>query len=692
MRFKTEPPEELFPGDAFVNHLFRSLQYRIAVEVEPEFAPKILEIWEAETKPHQPHQSYLCCRVMLATQVLIYYQVLLPVKQMVGYLKEFIDITDSDKEIREIYGNLSGSLKEYKTDKSNIFSLLFNLIFARQPFYAPFLNDLIDALDELQPKIRTLLLADCEEDSVASRVLIDSVWRAEDDLENPDWTRCLQVYDKVIEKTTAWGYPQIAAASARGKAIIHDEYLHAPDTAHKVLQDILSKLGPLPVIEEEQAAIYLHQQHYKKALNIYERILPEWHPSSEKLDFGPSEGYRRAAICAAHLGNWEKAATFFKDGVKRAPKIEANERNIGLYADAGFAQFKAGNMLDSIKLWNLALQKFEGLPQDNTNIKYFTLKKRLAHAIGWMAEHQSENNPSEFVEPLVGFCSDTETNEKILTLPDSPMEYSWLTLAQIEYKFGYGMTTLEYALQITDQAAYSELSFLLVILEVQHDFRNKTFDNLPQRIHQLAKVCDSIQRHNQTGKGIEKNEISSIPIADLPNFADVKEIIDMLVAALLVQLSAGIEARESLAIWRTNLSELSIKENVTIALDLIESMLYGDKNNALTVMRKPESKYEERLAAALKIVHDIETSPENLFYAHIFITTHFINQTWLDPVVASLAELLSVQWLEKIKFRATLKTPTITVPQIEQACNSSETGKKKLVRFYSQYTKRFQSE
>ena len=34
MRFKTEPPEELFPGDAFVNHLFRSFQYRIAVEVE----------------------------------------------------------------------------------------------------------------------------------------------------------------------------------------------------------------------------------------------------------------------------------------------------------------------------------------------------------------------------------------------------------------------------------------------------------------------------------------------------------------------------------------------------------------------------------------------------------------------------------------------------------------------------------
>ena len=63
-----------------------------------------------------------------------------------------------------------------------------------------------------------------------------------------------------------------------------------------------------------------------------------------------------------------------------------------------------------------------------------------------------------------------------------------------------------------------------------------------------------------------------------------------------------------------------------IALDLIESMLSGDNNNALTVMRTQESKYEERLIAALKIVHNIETGPENLFYAHTLIATFFIGQ------------------------------------------------------------------
>ena len=128
------------------------------------------------------------------------------------------------------------------------------------------------------------------------------------------------------------------AASARAKAIIHDEYLHDPDSAHKVLQGIISKVGTLPVIEEEQANVYFGQRNYQEALNIYERILPEWNPPSEQLNLGPLEEYRRAAICAAQLNDWERAATIFEDGAKRTKRIENTERYIGLYADAGFAR------------------------------------------------------------------------------------------------------------------------------------------------------------------------------------------------------------------------------------------------------------------------------------------------------------------------------------------------------------------
>ena len=675
---KIDLPEKLFIGDAFVKYLIRFLQYRIAARVKPKFARKILEVWDKETKAQQQSQEYQLLRRMLTMEALRYNQVLLPAKQMVDYLQEVIEITNSDEDVQDVHGNFMEQLGEHKTDKSSIFSILFSFVYTRPPIYAPFLSDLIDALDELQPENRTLLLADFEDENIESRLLIDGVWWAEANREKPDWSRCLEVFDKVIEKVIAWGYPHIAAASARGKAIIHDEYLSDTNTAHEVLQDIISKLEVLPVIEEAQAVVYFNQKRYTEALNIYERILHKWNPPSEQLNLGPLEEYRRAAICAASLGDWGKAATFFEEGAKKTQKIENNERYIGLYADAGFAQFKAGNMLDGIKLLDLTLRKFEMLPQDNTALKYFTLKKRLGHTIGWLEWHENGNYDLEFEEPPIGFCSNPETDERFLDLPDSPIEHAWLNLAKIEYKFENRTKVLEHALQVIDRDIDPISSFLLSVLEVQHDFRNKTVDDLPQRIHQLVKARHSIQKHSRSEKGIGVEGIDSFPIADLPDLASIGNITAILVSALLTQLPTTKDISEILTLWRANSSELPIKENMNSTLDMMELILLGEQGPALTAMKTQEEKSEKRLISALRVVQDKETSPEDLFHAQTLIATSLIDQTWLDPVVRYLAELLSAQWLKKIKFRATLKTPMLTVPQIERACNSSETDKKKI--------------
>ena len=677
---KTNPPDEFFPGDFFENHMFRSLQYRFSVEMEPEFAPKILEIWDNETQKYKTHQSYLMARLMLTTQALRYNQAQFSAKKLMSYLKEIYDIKNRDKKVWKSYFNSMEELKEINIDESNFFNFLFSFIYMRPEINAVFLDELIDTLDKLDPRIRKLLLLDFENDTVQSQLLNNGVWLTEEKLENPNWTRCLETFDNVIEKTIAWGYPYIAAASARIKAIIHDEKLNDPDTAHKVLRDIISEVGKLPAIEEEQALVYLHDANYKEALNIYERLLPEWNPPSEQLGIGPLEEYRRAAICAASLDDWKRAATFLEEGAKRTQKIENTERYIGLYADAGFAHFKAGNMLNCIKLLHLALQNFETLPQDNTDITYFTLKKRLEHTIKWIKTiwYESEDNSPELFEPSVGFCSDPETKEEILTLPDCPTGYSWFYLSQIEYRFGHETTVFQHALQATDREEYPTLNFFLSFLETQYEFRNKIFDNLPQRIYQLAPVYSSMKKHRESGRGAAEKASYSISDSDLSDFASVDNIIAIFSAALVVEMRKNKNGQDTLAKWRTNSSELPIKENIYSALDLMEPLLLGDYNNALTVMYTPSEKVEKQLAASIRVMHNAETSLEDLLFAHTYISSSFINSPWKDLVVKDLAELLSYQWLQKIEFRAKLKTPMLTVPQIEQACNSSETGKKKI--------------
>ena len=189
-----------------------------------------------------------------------------------------------------------------------------------------------------------------------------------------------------------------------------------------------------------------------------------------------------------------------------------------------------------------------------------------------------------------------------------------------------------------------------------------------------------MKKHQQSGRGAAEKGSYSISNSDLSDFASVENIIFIFVSALFVQLPIVTDIAGTLSMWRANSSELPIKDDIFIALDLIESILSGNQNNALTVMRTQESKGQKRLVAALKLVESKETNPENLFLAHTFITTSLIGTPWEDFVAIGLAGLLSAQWLEKIKFRAALKMPAVTVPEIEQACKSSETGKKKIAQ------------
>ena len=319
----------------------------------------------------------------------------------------------------------------------------------------------------------------------------------------------------------------------------------------------------------------------------YGQILSKMDQPLEQLVIGPFEEYRRDAICAANLDDWKKAAALFEEGAKKTQQIESIERYIGLYADAGFAHFKSGNMLNCIKFLHLAWRDFEKLPPDNSDIQYLTLKKRLEYTIKWIWVIWCglENNSSLPSEPPAGFCSYPDTNEKVLDLSESPIRYSWLYLAQIEYRFGHEMTILQHALQTENKNTHPDLSFFLSLLKTQYDFRNKTFDELPERIQELANACASIQKHLQSGKGIGEKEIGFIPVGNVPNFTSVENITVMLVAALVMQSSAVTNTDVILSIWRENSKELPIKENMTNVLNQIDRILSADQDNALKVMK-----------------------------------------------------------------------------------------------------------
>ena len=106
--------------------------------------------------------------------------------------------------------------------------------------------------------------------------------------------------------------------------------------------------------------------------------------------------------------------------------------------------------------------------------------------------------------------------------------------------------------------AYPELRYFLAVLQLQHEFRNKIFDELPQRMYQLANVQVLMQKHAQSGKRIEEKGVYAVSAAELSNFTSVENIIGMLIAAIFVRLS-------------TNRDTAKILEVVPILVEILEA-------------------------------------------------------------------------------------------------------------------------
>ena len=237
---------------------------------------------------------------------------------------------------------------------------------------------------------------------------------------------------------------------------------------------------------------------------------------------------------------------------------------------------------------------------------------------------------------------------------------------------------MDRALQTQGANADSASSFILTWIQAKHDFGMKAFDDLPARIHELASAAKSMYQEYKSGKRIKAAGADSSTMVALADLASVENVIFILGTALLVRLRKTNDIHNILKIWRAKSSDLPIKENAFSAIDRIESILLTDTKEALTLMGKQELIDQKWFITALNVIHNVKASPEDLFHAHALIAAALIVSEWEDFVALDLAELLVTQWLEKIKLPAMLKLPRITVHQIDRACKSSETGKKKI--------------
>lgn len=297
------------------------------------------------------------------------------------------------------------------------------------------LRDLFDELDQLAPEVRHLLVGASPRQGQEA-YYVTAVWLKEVGASDFDPHRAARQFREMADMAAGWGEQVTALRCAVAATIMLDEYANDPAAARQLLDEMEARLGRHAIVQRARAKLWWRQQDHAEALKHFDQLaLDEIGDPTEQ-----AHAAREAAISAAELGRWDRAADYFKAGAAAADQ-ERHEilsaMAAGLEADAGQACFRAGRLEEAIKLYAAALQRLAGIDPAAT-LQGAYAHRVIRHALLWLML-EVKNAHDEVAENIVlppGACSNPSPSKEIKQLPLGDVGLAWYMLAQAELLLG----------------------------------------------------------------------------------------------------------------------------------------------------------------------------------------------------------------------------------------------------------------
>lgn len=672
-----EPRRPPFPDDPFVNFMFRMLQFRIAAEVELAKASLVFKVWDEEAIPYEPREPFLLGRYMLASHVLLYYQVEVPPKRLVALLVEMAEIEGRIKEVTGCFSGVKG--QRWGLGPDGIFDAVTALFSFVEPRCSglSFLEELLGALEETPEHVRDRMLAAFKNAENLATLLIDRVWMAESKRQEPDWPRCIAVFKKALELARTWRVAMLVSAAARGSAIVFEEYMNDASQAISVLDSVTDEIGSTPVLVDERATILFHLERYEESLALWEALLPDWSPPPEDGDITPMFACRKAAIASAQIGAWGRSAKYFLEGQHRAHALNQAVFAAGFCADAGFALWRVRENKESIEAFVRALHYLEQLPSPEKDLASFTVSKLLGVTLLWIEHTLSGASTGDIAEPRPGMCSDPERSEKLRELPITSVDACWVLLARLEYYLGLEPVVFNRMRDRLTRSRFPIVRFMLAQLDIKHSLRDLEFDQLPNHIGALAAAAKTMRTLEEQGRKPWEQAVTT-PSSD--ELVDAGSMLGygIYFAALVALAASNKLSAVPFTVWRQRAGNFPGGDALMRYVDLADEVLSQQPREAVSTMMNEYESREKRLVAALRVAIEEEVTPNELFYAHATLAEEMFQSVWSVDVADYLAALVARQWLHITEFRLALRSPRLTVPAIQAACTVEAKGLRKV--------------
>lgn len=321
----------------------RHLQFLVAEVEDPSRLAEFARAWRDEIGPRVSDARWMLSRVMFDMTVLSKH-VALPMEVVLEAVSSAVQTQEPAASlIADGVENMKAmpALPGFAFPQS---ATTFQFLLSLHAGGVRTLRDFKDLLAFLSSRLNQALAEQFDEmlDWPQVRDLgafVHTGWVAEANKDSPDWSPWLDVFDQALAACESCKLPLYGAQVARAKSIVLSEYAGDLPGGFAVLDRATDLFGPSAVIEEQRINLMGQSDDHGPALSAWDATIARFGSQAVTDPFA----FRRAAISAAKLAQFDRASLLFEQGAKQQNDGFLPTR-VGLLIDASYCALRAGQL------------------------------------------------------------------------------------------------------------------------------------------------------------------------------------------------------------------------------------------------------------------------------------------------------------------------------------------------------------
>lgn len=630
----------LYPTNLAMSNALRCLQARVAVEAGDAMATTVFAAWHEELfRPG--HDARLEEKLLLISHALTFYQARMSARRVVEYFRLYVEAEGSIPDFPnlqmpgpvEILGEAAGRITDPVAH--------LGMMLVPRCESVAFLDELLDALDEIPATLRTRIFAGLRLLPLELRLLIDKVWLAESDRGEPDWPSCLATLRKAVTLGVKWEILDLAVAAVKALSLIQDEYLHDRTAALAELDRAAADLRlDSHLIDDQRALVLFHLGRHSEAISLWEKAFAQWPAVNEPHDSTPALAARFAGMAAAAGENWLLSGQWFRRGYESLARGGDQALAAGLLTDAAFAFWRGGAKAECVKAFGDALPIVDALPTGKQDLRAFKARKIFGHMLLWVDNSVYCVQHDQLSEPKAGLASDPEAREQFRDLPESDPEIFPVLLLRIALRFGCDTGLFEWLTPRLDAARSIAVRLMHRDLLVRRVLQRAELADLPRLASNYRGVAD------EGRAALPADHPLSVSLASMAEFPRGDNLLGpaLYALALVAHAARGGNCCECVERWSAASQGLPAAAGFGEWFREMAEALARDRTASDSILRAGGQTWEAYMLAALHLATAWDCSPAQLIRAHSFLLCELPVLPLFPHVETALVELVSSAW------------------------------------------------